>query len=176
MKYKVGDKVRIIKKVHGHGFNIGEIVTINKVGSDDYDVSNDNNDAYWVNDREVEGSGKTSKKVKAPFTNSKMLNLISLKAEPTFELDGNMIPRPQGTLYSWDKDESRWVITSTNLGLTIQEYEANKKWYKLTTELSKEIIIGDEKVTITKEGVDVGCQFIPRNVVLEIAKRLRATK
>ena len=32
MKYKVGDKVRIVSCEYGHGFNLGDIVKISKVG------------------------------------------------------------------------------------------------------------------------------------------------
>ena len=31
MKFKVGDKVKVIAKKHGHGFNIGEIVKIETI-------------------------------------------------------------------------------------------------------------------------------------------------
>ena len=31
MKFKVGDKVKVIAKKHGHGFNIGEIVKIEEM-------------------------------------------------------------------------------------------------------------------------------------------------
>ena len=39
MKFKVGDKVKVIAKKHGHGFNIGEIVKIEEISDRDYKCS-----------------------------------------------------------------------------------------------------------------------------------------
>jgi hypothetical protein len=60
MKYKVGDKVKIIKRLHGHNFLIGEIVTIDAVGRKDY-VACRGKVGYWITDSEV-----------APFTFKKL--------------------------------------------------------------------------------------------------------
>lgn len=52
MKYKVGDKVKIIKRLHGHNFLIGEIVTIDAVYFRDY-VAYIEKSRYWITDEEV---------------------------------------------------------------------------------------------------------------------------
>lgn len=41
MKYKKGDKVKIIAKSNDHGFNIGEVVTIDEVRETSYKASNE---------------------------------------------------------------------------------------------------------------------------------------
>lgn len=52
VKFKVGDKVKIKKNLHGHGFEIGEKVIITKVNTGDYRA--DNADDYWyVEDEEL---------------------------------------------------------------------------------------------------------------------------
>ena len=52
-KYKVGNKVRIVKRICGHAFDIGEIVEIVEVGFCDYKAKN-NNDYWWVTNNEIE--------------------------------------------------------------------------------------------------------------------------
>lgn len=49
MKYKVGDKVKIIADSNSHGFLIGEIVTIEKIDNRFYEVAN-----YYVPETDVE--------------------------------------------------------------------------------------------------------------------------
>ena len=53
MKYKVGDKVRIVSCEYGHGFNLGDIVKISKVGETDYEAIK-NGESWYVDDEEVE--------------------------------------------------------------------------------------------------------------------------
>ena len=55
MRFKVGDKARVVSKKHGHKFNIGEIVTITELYLEDidYDCSN-NNDCWFLRDEELE--------------------------------------------------------------------------------------------------------------------------
>lgn len=49
MKFKVGDKVRVIAKKHGHGFNIGEIVKIEEISDRDYKCSSlEKNELWWM--------------------------------------------------------------------------------------------------------------------------------
>ena len=58
MKYKKGDKVRIIKKECGHEFDIGAIVTIEDVRGDlfstPYRALGDDNLGWWLADPEIE--------------------------------------------------------------------------------------------------------------------------
>ncbi len=59
MKYKKGDKVKIVDEMHGHGFQNGDIVEIIKVngiddiGNGDYRVKG-LSDSWWVRDEEIE--------------------------------------------------------------------------------------------------------------------------
>ena len=54
MKFKVGDKVRVVAKKHGHYFNIGEVVKIKEVNSKDYTCSSlEKNNIWWLRDDEV---------------------------------------------------------------------------------------------------------------------------
>ena len=49
MKFKVGDKVKVIVKKHGHGFNIGEIVKIEEISDRDYKCSSlEKNELWWM--------------------------------------------------------------------------------------------------------------------------------
>lgn len=53
MKFKVGDKVRVIAKKHGHGFNIGEIVKIEEISDRDYKCSSlEKNELWWMGEDE----------------------------------------------------------------------------------------------------------------------------
>lgn len=47
MKFKVGDKVKVIAKKHGHGFNIGEIVKIEEISDREYKCSSLKKDKLW---------------------------------------------------------------------------------------------------------------------------------
>ncbi len=53
MKHKKGDKIKIIDKRHGHGFGIGEIVTIEDVQHYNYRASN-GDDNWDIEDDEIE--------------------------------------------------------------------------------------------------------------------------
>lgn len=59
MKYKVGDKVRIVSCEYGHGFNLGDIVKISKVGETDYEAIK-NGESWYVDDEEVEPAATES--------------------------------------------------------------------------------------------------------------------
>ena len=53
MKFKVGDKVRVIAKRYGHGFNIGEIVKIEEISDRDYKCSSlKENELWWMGEDE----------------------------------------------------------------------------------------------------------------------------
>lgn len=53
MKFKVGDKVKVIAKKHGHGFNIGEIVKIEEISDRDYKCSSlKENELWWMGEDE----------------------------------------------------------------------------------------------------------------------------
>lgn len=47
MKFKVGDKVKVIAKRHGHEFDIGEIVRIEEVRNIDYKCSSLKKNEFW---------------------------------------------------------------------------------------------------------------------------------
>lgn len=47
MKFKVGDKVRVVTKKHGHKFDIGEIVKIEEISDRDYKCSSLKKDKLW---------------------------------------------------------------------------------------------------------------------------------
>lgn len=54
MKFKVGDKVKVIAKKHGHKFAIGEIVKIDEISDRDYKCSSlEKNELWWLRDDEV---------------------------------------------------------------------------------------------------------------------------
>ena len=53
MKFKVGDKVKVIAKKHGHKFDIGEIVKIEEVSDRDYKCSSlKKNELWWMGEDE----------------------------------------------------------------------------------------------------------------------------
>lgn len=53
MKFKVGDKVRVVAKKHGHRFDIGEIVKIEKISDRDYQCSSlEKNELWWMGEDE----------------------------------------------------------------------------------------------------------------------------
>lgn len=54
MKFKVGDRVKVIARKHGHKFAIGEIVKIDEVSDRDYKCSSlEKNELWWLRDDEV---------------------------------------------------------------------------------------------------------------------------
>lgn len=53
MKFKVGDKVRVVAKKHGHRFDIGEIVKIEEISDRDYKCSSlEKNELCWMGEDE----------------------------------------------------------------------------------------------------------------------------
>lgn len=53
MKFKVGDKVKVIAKKHGHRFDIGEIVKIEEISDRDYKCSSlEKNELWWMGEDE----------------------------------------------------------------------------------------------------------------------------
>lgn len=53
MKFKVGDKVRVVAKKHGHRFDIGEIVKIEEISDRDYKCSSlKENELWWMEEDE----------------------------------------------------------------------------------------------------------------------------
>lgn len=53
--YKVGDKLRVIDRKHGHDFEIGEEIEVSQIdhGSRDY-LCDGNEDCWWLTEDEVE--------------------------------------------------------------------------------------------------------------------------
>jgi hypothetical protein len=54
MKFKVGDKVRVVGNIHFHKFEIGEIVEIQRSSSIDYRCASTEGDVWFLSDEEVE--------------------------------------------------------------------------------------------------------------------------
>ena len=53
MIFKVGDKVRVVAKKHGHRFDIGEIVKIEEISDRDYQCSSlEKNELWWMGEDE----------------------------------------------------------------------------------------------------------------------------
>lgn len=53
MKFKIGDKVRVVAKKHGHRFDIGEIVKIEEISYRDYQCSSlEKNELWWMREDE----------------------------------------------------------------------------------------------------------------------------
>jgi hypothetical protein len=62
LKYKVGDKVRIISNSNGNKFEIGEIVTITQLYEDEkHYKANNTTDFWWVGDSVLESIGVLEK-------------------------------------------------------------------------------------------------------------------
>lgn len=54
MKFKVGDRVKVIARKHGHYFDIGEVVKIKEVDSKNYMCNSlERNSSWWLRDDEV---------------------------------------------------------------------------------------------------------------------------
>lgn len=58
LKFDVGAKVVIKKELGGHGFQIGEVVTITDKynegkGSEHYRAENEDGEYWWINDDEI---------------------------------------------------------------------------------------------------------------------------
>lgn len=54
MKYKVGDKVKIVDCTHGHGYGIGDVVTIFKLDEEDQTYQCDSGMGWFVTSDEIE--------------------------------------------------------------------------------------------------------------------------
>lgn len=55
MKFKVGDRVKVIARKHGHFFDNGEVVKIKEVTSEGYMCSSlERNNIWWLKDDEVD--------------------------------------------------------------------------------------------------------------------------
>lgn len=57
MKYKVGDRVRVISSANGHKFNIGDIVTIEKLypdGDPPHYKARNSSGSWYVGDENIE--------------------------------------------------------------------------------------------------------------------------
>lgn len=54
MKFKAGDKVKVVENITGHAFDIGEIVTITRPLPDAKIPHYETNDIWVITDEEVE--------------------------------------------------------------------------------------------------------------------------
>lgn len=54
MKFKVGDRVKVMARKHGHCFDIGEVIKIKEVNREGYMCSSlERNNIWWLRDDEV---------------------------------------------------------------------------------------------------------------------------
>lgn len=54
MKFKVGDRVKVMARKHGHCFDIGEVIKIKEVNRESYTCSSlERNNIWWLRDDEV---------------------------------------------------------------------------------------------------------------------------
>lgn len=63
MRYKAGDKVRIVCEIYGHGFCVGDIVEIFEVGETDYRAIKDGH-SWYITGEEVEPVGSETEENK----------------------------------------------------------------------------------------------------------------
>jgi hypothetical protein len=78
-KIKIGDLVRITKMIHGHGFEIGEVVRIKRIAGRDYKA--EGKKAFWfVRDEEIELVVKDKPDFKA-WLDEKITTLIQLDTD-----------------------------------------------------------------------------------------------
>ena len=68
MKFKIGNKVRIIGNTASHGFNNGDVAVVTKINRDDdtftylcVDTNNEDN-GWWASEEDIELVGKQSDK------------------------------------------------------------------------------------------------------------------
>lgn len=118
MKYKVGDKVRIVKEICSDGFSVGDVVVISLVGGSCYEILK--GDSTWgVSEEEIEPVGKETEK------GNKMLEVGKTYVDKqgkhaTCIHVGNKYARlaytEQAPAYVWDK------FTGKALGL-IEDYD-----------------------------------------------------
>lgn len=121
MSYRIGDKVRILRELHGHEYEIMDIVTITHIDVDDYDDTSwytgveDSNYAggYWFKEDEIEFISRSIYKEGDKVwikSNSNCLPGINLEA---------VLTRPYGREKVWNGTiEGRgpsWVIKECDI-------------------------------------------------------------
>jgi hypothetical protein len=118
MKYKVGDKVRIVCEIYGHSFCVGDIVEILEVGGNGYEAVK-NGKFFYVIDEELEPVGTETEENKG----SKMLEVGKTYVDVSngkhvclFVNSGfaYMVNREGSIAYVWDKNTGK----SLSLGST----------------------------------------------------------
>lgn len=98
LKYNIGDRVRIVACKHGHRFNLGDIVTIQKKSNDDYRAVSNDGTGWWITDDEVEPinnkkivittDGNTT--LARLYENNKVIKTAEAKCSPEDEFDFNV--------------------------------------------------------------------------------------
>lgn len=58
-RLKKGDSVRVVRRIHGHDFEIGAVVRIKAVTQDDYLAESVSGAKWWVTDEEIEALGQS---------------------------------------------------------------------------------------------------------------------
>lgn len=98
MKYKVGDKVVITERKHGHQFSIGETVKIVNKTSYDYCAKNESGKLWWIMDDEIE----------YPSYKSNFKNEIHITTEGRYtyavkKFNGKVVARAEAKCHEDDK-------------------------------------------------------------------------
>lgn len=119
MKYKKGDKVKIAACVFGHGFKIGEVVTIKNIFDTPidrhYDAISESGKVWSINDSEIEAIKDNQAKV--------------------YILQRDLPDIKAGTELS-KKGEKYYYISTNNRNSAYHEshVENNPEWFKLKEE------------------------------------------
>lgn len=112
MKYKVGDKVRVVSCKGGHKFNLGDIVEIFDVGESDYIATKDGN-TWYIYDEEVEPVGTETEEKESKMLEVGKTYVDALNGERTclFVIGdyAYMVFEDGGTAYVWDKNTGKSI-------------------------------------------------------------------
>ena len=100
MKFKIGDKVRIVGNECGHQFKIGEIVTIQDVQRSDYKATN-GHDFWFVIDDELEPAETRKLEVGKTYESA---NYGSYKCIAVNETHAWLTAYTNATAYVWTID------------------------------------------------------------------------
>ena len=116
MKYKVGDKVRIVRNICAHGFDIGDIVIIESFkGEGVYSASSFEypGEEWWVHEDDVDF-----------FMELKLQKTPMDVVDKYYEDKVNLNPHGGPSSY-YDMPFSEWITVNDQM-----EYLADKKWGK----------------------------------------------
>ena len=114
-EFKVGDKVKIIKKDQSDPFDIGDIGTVIETCSSNFKIKNKKHDGYWMNKKELELVSKEtftiSEALKLAIDGHKLTNdLISDPKTKYIFFDG------KDFMFQGDELEKAWGILGIKHG------------------------------------------------------------